>query len=368
MKVLIWATTNTRHSESRWQPMSLEFIFGAATQSILRSSKTPILVSSGHHFGWRRPSGGVESRISGRLKIKNCYATLNRRPPRIANFSHRAHHTHQFRGKLHMAKIKAKFATRVSFRVRRDGLYRLINRGRWRRVARRSKTLQLRFRLGRLVIEQGSGKSAGDNGVSQAVDQVLKRLRELDGIVEVQRTHRSVRVAVDLDSAAGFLIRVPGIGPILAIKPAGVRNWVHGAVPFRRVLAELDGKGQLIRGADGKTTRQVVVPGLGRGRYYCFKTTKTRLPAGDRSPEVPSRQQMKPSPPPAVAPTPLSVLTSDDDWGWGTRTVSEESAAGGRGVGPSNPLSSLQLRGRRTRDMGSVTTRRGYRTTNGGWG
>jgi hypothetical protein len=290
----------------------------------------------------------------------------NGRPPIVTNFSHRAHHAHQFRGKLHMAKQKAKIATRVSFRVRRDGLYRLINRGRWRRVARRSTTLQLRFRLGRLVIEQGAGKSADDDGVSRAVDQVLKRLFELDGIVEVRRTRRSVQVAVDLDSAAGFLISVPGIGPTLVVKPVALRHWVHGAVPFRRVLAGLDAKGQLIRGADGKTTRQVVIPGLGRRRYYCFKTTRTLAMADRRHSEcvrLPARLRSGS----AMSPTPLFDSAIDDDWGPVTTTAPADRAASHQidpatADGPTSPA----VRNRERRVLGTVATWRGLRRINGG--
>ena len=287
-----------------------------------------------------------------------------------------------------MAKDVMNIALRVSFQVRRDGLYRLINHGRWSRIACRSKTLELRFQHGNILIEEArppkekasgsqpprrnrraaTSKSA-DRGkkrnskeaVSQAVGEVLKKLVDLEGIVEIRRSRRFVRPVANLDQATGFLIKVPGIGPTLAIKPAGLRNWLHGAVPFRRVLAELDDKGQLIRGADGKTTRQVVVPGVGRGRYYCFKTTKTRVPARDQPSKPSRRQEVKPSPPPAVVPTPPSVLASDDDWGWGTRTVSEDQVAAGRRLGLSNRVASSGARGRRARDMGSVTTRRADR-------
>jgi len=94
----------------------------------------------------------------------------------------------------------------------------------------------LRFRLGRLVIEKGAGKSARDQGVSQAVDQVLKRLTELDEIVEIRRNRRSVRSPESFDQAAGFLIKVAGIGPTLVVKPGGATTLGSRRGPIRRVL------------------------------------------------------------------------------------------------------------------------------------
>jgi len=169
-----------------------------------------------------------------------------------------------------MAKDVTNIATYVAFRIRPDGLYRSINQGQWDLIARRSKTLQLRFQHGNILIDEApppkektSGsqparrnrrgdstkspdraiKRSSIEGVSEAVGEILNKLVELDGIVEIRRRRRSVRPIANLDQATGFLIGVPGIGPTLVIKPAGLRNWVRGAVPFRRVLAELDVKG-----------------------------------------------------------------------------------------------------------------------------
>jgi hypothetical protein len=296
---------------------------------------------------------------------------------------------------MHMAKKKAKIATRVSFRVRRDGLYRLINRGRWRRVARRSKTLQLRFRQKQILVDDGTVSVGQANGsrvgsrnrhrentnsadqrikrgdgdaISQAVDQVLEKSIGLDGIVEVLRDRRSVRAAGDLDQATGFLIKVPGIGPTLVVRPAALRNWVHGAVPFRRVLAGLDAKGHLIRGADGKTTRQVVVPGLGRGRYYCFKTTGPRVAARPRFSRDPSRQPPKLGPGPAAVPTPSPEPDFDDDWGPVAIAAPADQVTGHRhpmtAKGPTSPAA----RGGEGRELGTVATWRGLRPIRGDCG
>jgi hypothetical protein len=47
--------------------------------------------------------------------------------------------------------------------------------------------------------------------------------------------------------------------------------WLPGSVPISGVVAALDRRDWLIRGADGKSPRQIVIPGFGRGRFYCLK-------------------------------------------------------------------------------------------------
>jgi hypothetical protein len=118
---------------------------------------------------------------------------------------------------------------------------------------------------------RAGGSTVRHGGVAQAVRQLRHRLAALDGIInltgarpfspDIQRHH----------GAKGFLVRVPGTGRLFALKPAALREWVAGSLPLRPVLAALEYRGWLIRGCDGKTTRQVVIPGLGRHRYYCFK-------------------------------------------------------------------------------------------------
>src|SRR6266849_296624 len=132
-----------------------------------------------------------------------------------------------------MAKDVTKIATFLSFQVRPDGLHRLINHGQWSRIACRSKTLELRFQHGQILIDEAppssakasrpravrrdrqrvSSKSPGsatkrssNDAVSEAVGEVLKKLVELDGIVEIRRSRRSVRPVANIDQAAGFLI------------------------------------------------------------------------------------------------------------------------------------------------------------------
>src|SRR6266849_385538 len=112
-----------------------------------------------------------------------------------------------------MAKDVTKIATFLSFQVRPDGLYRLINYGQWSRIACRSRTLELRFQHGQILIDEAppssakasrsravrrdrhrnSSKSLGTaikrnsiEAVTEAVGQVLKKLAELDGIIEIR--------------------------------------------------------------------------------------------------------------------------------------------------------------------------------------
>lgn len=107
------------------------------------------------------------------------------------------------------------------------------------------------------------------------------------------------------------MIGVPGTGRLFAIKPEALRGWVSGSVPIGRILVALERRGWLVRGADGKTTRQVVVPGLGRRRYYCL------LPHAVGPNEILQRSERQAAPPaannirmPAAAPRrPLGPLT-----------------------------------------------------------
>lgn len=60
----------------------------------------------------------------------------------------------------------------------------------------------------------------------------------------------------DLGVAQAFLVQIRGSGRLFAVTAEALRAWVSGAVPIGAALRALDGRGVLIRGADGKFTRQ----------------------------------------------------------------------------------------------------------------
>lgn len=114
------------------------------------------------------------------------------------------------------------------------------------------------------------GSTVRHGGVAHAVRQLRDRLAALDGIINLTRARQFSFDVQQHHAANGFLVRVARIGRLFALKPEALREWVPESLSLNRVLAALGRRGWLIRGSDGIITRQVVVPGLGRQRYYCI--------------------------------------------------------------------------------------------------
>jgi len=191
-------------------------------------------------------------------------------------------------------------------------MYQSIDGGRWDRVAEKSTILALAYRGGRLAIslirmpnygtlstrrEIGPDDStdfeltaAGIAKVSDAaLGQFRDQLGELSGIVDLTGRQSANLDAGDIERANGFLVNVPGIGRLFAIRPEAVRGWVTGTIPIGRLISIIETKGWLIRGADDKATRQVTIPTLGGHRFYCFKLqAASKLPLVAASASVPN--------------------------------------------------------------------------------
>ena len=185
-------------------------------------------------------------------------------------------------------------AKRVTIAANERGGYLRLDGGNWQRISSRVRTVTLTFVGHQLLLRPGTGVDTvlgagpasflfGRGALSrlgqrfleseaqaeQALTVVQGKLKDRDGIVDC--TARSLpAVRETLAAASGFLVSVPGTGRLFAIKPEALRGWVSGSVPIGLILGALERRGWLVRGADGKTTRQVVVPGLGRQRYYCL--------------------------------------------------------------------------------------------------
>lgn len=106
--------------------------------------------------------------------------------------------------------------------------------------------------------------------VKQAMKIVHEKIANREGIADL--SDRKSKPPRKIDPAAnGFAVRVRGLGVILAIKPGALCNWIPGYISAAEVVRKIAATGDLIHGCDGKRTRQVFIPGIGRYRYYCFK-------------------------------------------------------------------------------------------------
>lgn len=219
------------------------------------------------------------------------------------------------RGGLEIAK-------RVTFEAGDDGLYQSVDRGGWQRVARNSRAMTLIYADGELVLHpdelistvrrtellrprdgdpqepgQEFSASAEEEGarIRQALEVLHDRLSSRDGIFDLSAIRANRHLPSELaglEQAKGYLVRVPGIGRLFAVRPEALRDWISGSVPIGRIVAELELRGWLIRGANGKVTRQVVIPTLGRHRLYCLKLAV----AGNVGPTGVRRQSATPLP------------------------------------------------------------------------
>ncbi len=193
-----------------------------------------------------------------------------------------------------MQTDELRIAKRVTITANERGSYLCLDGGRWQRISSQIRAITLTFVGHQLLLRPGTSVDtvlgAGpasflfgrglpgrlgqryleiEAQAEQALTVVQGKLKDREGIVDC--TARSLPPAQEtLAAANGFLVSVPGTGRLFAIKPEALRGWVSGSVPIGLILAALERRGWLVRGADGKTTRQVVVPGLGRQRYYCL--------------------------------------------------------------------------------------------------
>ena len=120
------------------------------------------------------------------------------------------------------------------------------------------------------------------DGISDVVQMIRTKFAESDEIIDITEHETAPYSTPKLAQASGFRIRNGRLGLIVAIKPEAICRWVPGYISLLGVLEQLDVSGELIHGADGKRTRQVVIGGLGRRRFYCFKTSNFDPPAVDK--------------------------------------------------------------------------------------
>lgn len=218
---------------------------------------------------------------------------------------------------------------KITFEVRANGLYRSVDRQRWRRVARDFDVAVLVFDHGRLEVLETSlsdrrqtpersiwdddeqspavSRSGTGGGAQDAIAQVVRdHCARLDGIYDLTASRDRWPTHDQMREANGFIVYVPGSGSMLAITPEALRSWFAGSVPPTEVLADLDARGWLIRGADGQRTRQVLIPALGRRRYYCLKLEAggPELLAKSRAVKRSRRPTSVPRPPRDLPPEP----------------------------------------------------------------
>jgi hypothetical protein len=170
------------------------------------------------------------------------------------------------------------------FQVRDDGVYHAVGDGPYRRIATPSELAIISCQHGELSICVGKPNGVRSRSYPAPSHMLWRGMDLPDDIVATIRSRLLNRaVVVDVDRRAGrtnpvsirvaaaFKLPVRGIGTVFAIKREALRDWLPGSVPISGVVAALDRRGWLIRGADGKSTRQIVIPGFGRGRFYCLK-------------------------------------------------------------------------------------------------
>jgi hypothetical protein len=170
------------------------------------------------------------------------------------------------------------FVRAVQWRVEADGLYQADKDGRLRKIASRGEAATVTYFDGRLMIRVSQNPVPNSDGrhrllwpgprmMSECVNLFRSKLADRREVVDLDRGDRPS----SLSRPGGFKLRVRGLGIVFLIEPDCLRRWIPGAMPIGTLLAELDRRGWLIRGADGGTTRQVVIPGHGRIRFYCLK-------------------------------------------------------------------------------------------------
>jgi hypothetical protein len=210
-------------------------------------------------------------------------------------------------------------ATTATFQVRPDGLYYRLDDGEWHRVAKKLAAVSLTFRFGQLEIGQialptrrSSSRNLqlspdlkstsrqlvrkvhqklGSAEIETAIQQISIKLSERENIIDLTERKQAQRSGVRSDQALGFVVNIPTIGRAFVIKRQTLSDWITGPASSSQILDALSARGLLIPGADGKRTRQVLIAGCRRSRYYCLKMKAaaqgvSKLPTPTRSSDV----------------------------------------------------------------------------------
>jgi putative DNA primase/helicase len=112
--------------------------------------------------------------------------------------------------------------------------------------------------------------------VEQTVIEIRRRLGKREGIDDV-RDQNVATASQKKTKVNGYLIRNQDENSMFAVIPSAFKNWVGNPSWEDEVLQDLENQGLLIRGSDGKRTRQLKIRGVdGRSRYYCFPLRAAR--------------------------------------------------------------------------------------------
>lgn len=166
----------------------------------------------------------------------------------------------------------------IRLRVEKDGLYRADKDGRFRKIVSHRQAATVTYFDDQLVIRVSKDPATDSGGrhrlvwpgplmLSECLTLLKSKLLDRRDVIDLDHRHHTHL----LSAAGGFKLRIRGLGTVFAIKPHALSGWIPGAMPLVRFIAELDDRGWLLRGADGGTTRQVLIPGYGRYRFYCLK-------------------------------------------------------------------------------------------------
>ncbi len=172
----------------------------------------------------------------------------------------------------------------LRWRVAKDGLYQAIDGGPFKRVATRFHIVSALYAAGMLVSHVSDDHRPQLNAMLEPRPRVsrdpLQLTRDCIGIlqsklrdrIEIIDVNRPAKVnPLSVAQARGFKLPIRGLGTVFAVKPAYLRRWLPGTMPLERFLDALDERGWLLHGADGTRTRQIVIPGYARFRFYCLK-------------------------------------------------------------------------------------------------
>lgn len=124
--------------------------------------------------------------------------------------------------------------------------------------------------------------------VRKAANRVRWKLKRRDRIIDLRKRRPSAIDPRRIANARGYLVHLRVYGKTIVVKPAEIASWIREPVGVIEVVKRLARRGRLIRGCDGKLTRQVQIGGQ-RQCYFCF-------PMGDkvRAEDYPVRKQKEP--------------------------------------------------------------------------
>jgi hypothetical protein len=171
----------------------------------------------------------------------------------------------------------------LRWRVAKDGLYQSADGGPFRRVATRYESAAAFYIAGMMTANVSDDHRAWLNAplmprrsfrrdpahlMSDCIVVLKFKLRDRAEVIDVSR-HAKLNLIRRLSAGVQTGGTWPGDG--VCGKPHYLRRWLPGAMPLGRFIGALDERGWLIRGADWLATRQIVIPGYGRRRFYCLK-------------------------------------------------------------------------------------------------